>query len=131
MSSIKLIKILETQRETLLNELLEFRKMIPGSYNEVALKCGKKNCWCYKDTKIGHVSKRITWSDAGTSRMKTVPDSDVSWVKAMVRNYKTYKETRRKLKVVEKKLSEALDAIEKKIIRNTRMEKRDLWKTST
>jgi len=131
MSSIKRLKNLENQRKALLDELLEIREMIPGSYNEVGLKCGKKNCWCYKDEKMAHISKRITWSESGKSRMKTIPDESVPWIMEMTEKHRTYRRIRRGLRQIDNLYNEALDRMETEIVENTREEKADLWKNPT
>jgi len=131
MSTVKRIKDLERKRSLLVNELLAVQGMIPGSYNEVALKCGKKNCWCYTNRKLAHVSKRLTWSEGGTSKMKTIPNADASWVMEMIAHHREFRDLRRKLAETEKTLSLALKEYAKEIISNTRNERADLWKNPT
>ena len=122
MSSRKL-KNLKIKLIGLINRIDEFKLMLPGNYGEVYLKCGKKNCWCFK-SKEGHSFRRITWSDKGKGKTKAIPENDVSWIKKITNNYRIFRKKRQKLfKLVEEYRIE-LNKLEMKVVAKTR-EKRN------
>lgn len=120
MSSDKKIKKLEQARSSLLRDLLELENMIPGSYKSFLHKCGKLNCWCNQQEEGGHPFRRITWTEEGTSKTKTIPKEDVHWIKEVTNRYRAFRRLRRKLKNIEVHFKLALDQYEKDQIKKTR-----------
>ena len=119
MSSKNQIKKLEKKRSRIINELLDFEDMIPGAYNEVYCKCGKENCWC-KQENMGHLFRRITWSEYGRSMTRAIPENDINWIKKVTQNYRLFKEKRKQVKKIETQINELLNDFCKSIIVNTR-----------
>ena len=119
MSSINQIKKLEKKHSQIINELLDFKDMIPGAYNEVFCKCGKENCWCIQENR-GHLFRRITWSENRRSMTRAIPENDISWIKNVTQNYKLFKEKRKQIKKIEIQLNVLLNDFSKSIIENTR-----------
>lgn len=119
MSSINQIKKLEKERSQIINELLDYKDMIPGAYNEVFCKCGKDNCWCKQENK-GHLFRRITWSENRRSMTKAIPEDDVSWIKNVTQNYRLFKEKLKRIKNIENQINKLLNDLSKSIIANTR-----------
>jgi hypothetical protein len=118
MSTLHRIKKLQTQRNHLLDEVLAVETMIPGSFKEVYRKCGRKNCWCAEQG--GHLLRRITWSDNGTSRSKAIPENDVEWINHTTERYREFKRKCRKLFKLDADLKVLLDTHEKETIAKTR-----------
>ena len=110
----------------LLKELLSFQQMLPGTFKEVYCKCGKQNCWCYHKDAKGHPFRRITWSQDGRTRTKTIPQKDIDWILRVTGNYREFKKKRRKLKWFEGYVKSLIDEYEKTIIRKTRSLKKYL-----
>lgn len=117
MSSKKLIKI-EIQKAQILEELLKERLMLPGAFGVVYCKCGKDNCWCKKG--VGHPVKRITWTEKGKSKTKTIPEQDARWIKEVTKNYRNFKKMKRKLKTFQMETKAQIEKWEKKLIKKTR-----------
>lgn len=62
---------------------------------------------------------RINYSDNGRSRTKAVKPEDVSWAKEMTENYKRFRKNRQALRALEKKISQAIDDLETKVVDKT------------
>ena len=117
MSTPNKIKQLEQRRERLIGELLKTQAMIRGSFGTVHRKCGASNCWCAQG--IGHPVDRINYSDNGRSRTKAVKPEDVSWAKEMTENYKRFRKNRQALRALDKKINQAIDDLETKVVDKT------------
>ena len=122
MSSLNHIKELEKQRSRILGQILAFHSMLPGAYKEVYCKCGKPNCWCYKEG--GHLFRRITWSENGHSKTKAIPEEDIGWIKELTNNYREFQKKRRQIKELEVLLKELIGEHAKAVIKKSR-QKRD------
>jgi len=121
MSSLDRIKELEKQRSRILKQILAFRSMLPGAYKEVYCKCGKPNCWCYKNG--GHLFRRITWSENGQSKTKAIPEDDISWIKELTDNYREFQKKRRQIKELEALLKELIGEHAKTVIKKSRQQR--------
>jgi len=120
MSSDKKIKNLEKERAEILRCLLDFKMMIPGSFGELILKCGKKNCWCHQKKDGGHPLSRITWTENGVAKTKAIPKEDIEWIKEMTDSYRAFRQLRRKLKNLETTCKQTIDKYEREVVKNTR-----------
>ena len=121
MSTLKQIKALEKKRARILERMLSKKLMIPGSYKKVYCRCGKKNCWCCNGK--GHPYRRITWSEEGQSRTKSISEKNTGWIKEVTQNYRNFKEGQKQIKKYEEQLKKLLDKHSKEIIVKTRMKK--------
>jgi hypothetical protein len=95
--------------------------MVPGSYNEVYCRCGKSNCWCRSGK--GHLFRRITFSEDGKPKTKSVREENVEWIKKVTQNYRQFREGQRKIREYDKRLAKLLDRYLKEIIVKTRKKK--------
>ncbi len=121
MSILKQIKALEKKRACAIDEMLSEKLMAPGSYSQVYCRCGRKNCRCYSGK--GHLCRRITFSEDGKSRTKSIHEENIGWIKKVTRNYRDFKEGAKKIKEYDVRLFELLDKYLKEIIEQTRKEK--------
>ena len=121
MSILKQIKALEKKRAYALDKMLSANPMAPGSYRKVYCKCGKINCRCYSGK--GHPYSRITFSEDGRSRTKAIHDSNIGWIKKVIKNYRDFKESQKRIREYDARLFELLDRYLKEIIEETRKKK--------
>ncbi len=121
MSTLKEIKKLEEERAGVLEKILSIKLMVPGSYNEVYCRCGKKNCWCSSGK--GHPFRRITFSEDGKPKTKSIREENVGWIKKVTHNYRQFREDQKKIREYEKRLAKLLDRYLKEIIVKTRKKK--------
>ena len=120
MSSKKQIKKLEKLRNRIIEEIFGIQLMIPGSFNQVYCKCGKKNCWCYGKDKAGHTFRRIIWTEKGVPKTKAIPQEDVDWIKNVTESYRTFRKKRKEIQRLEDSIRRLLDEYAKDIVKNTR-----------
>ena len=121
MSTLKLIKALEKERASVIEKMLSRKLMTPGAYKQVYCKCGKKNCRCYSGK--GHPYRRISYSEEGQSRTKSISENNIEWIREVTRNYRNFKEGQKKIKEYEEQLKKLLDKHSKEIIEQTRKKK--------
>jgi hypothetical protein len=121
MSILKQIKALEKKRACAIDEMLSEKLMAPGSYSQVYCRCGRKNCRCYNGK--GHLCSRITFSEEGKSKTKSIHEENIGWIKKVTQNYRDFKEGAKKIKEYDMRLFELLDKYLKETIEQTRKEK--------
>jgi len=121
MSTLKQIKALEKKRAYALDRMLSVKLMAPGSYRKVYCRCGKVNCWCHSGK--GHPYSRITFSEDGISRTRSINENNIGWIKKVTKNYRSFKEGIKKIKEYDARLLKLLDQHLKEIIEETRKEK--------
>ena len=96
MSTLKQIKALEKKRDSALDKMLSAKLIAPGSYRQVYCRCGKKNYWCYSGK--GHPYRRITFSEDGKSRTKSISEKNTGWIKKLPKIIGILKKARRRLR---------------------------------
>ena len=111
----------------LLKKLLNEALMVPGTYGEVFVKCGKENCWCKE--KKGHLFRRITWSENGVSKTKSIPEKDIPWIIEATRNYRIFRKMKRELLALESKIKLELHVWENKQVKKSRKKKKMFQKS--
>jgi len=121
--SKKLLRLI-TAHTILLKKLLSESDIVPGAYRKVFVKCGKEGCWCKEGQ--GHPFRRITWSENGKSKTKSIPPEDVDWIIKVTENYRSFRKMRRELSLLKTKIKFELAIWEKKQIKATRKTKKYL-----
>ena len=116
--TVKKIKKLEEKHSLLIKQILEVQEMVKGSYGETSRKCGKATCWCAKD-KQGHSFFRITWSEKGKTRTKSIPEQDIDWITLKTEAYRNFRNQRHELRISELLLKELLNQFEKSVATKT------------
>jgi hypothetical protein len=122
------IKIAEKKRQDLLSKLLGEDKMVRGSFCQIYVKCGKKNCVCNTGKK--HPHKRMSWHEKGKSFSRAVPQEDCEWIEQMTNNFRQYRKTRKEIAKIEMEISNLLNRHEEEILKKSRKGKSylDVWK---
>jgi hypothetical protein len=101
----------------IVDELIQTRTMVKGSYTTVYRKCGKPTCRCAESGEKRHPSTRITWTENGISRTQTVKEMDHDLLRTATESYRKYRKSRRQLRTEEAFLEELLDKHEKENIK--------------
>lgn len=122
---LKSLKSAEKKRELCIAKFKNPPSMIRGSFHKTFTKCGRKECKCA--TGKGHPCQRITWREESKARTKGVPVSQEEWVRKMTKNYKDFRENRKKIKMLEVKINSILNELEAEIVaesweKNTKFE---------
>jgi len=123
------IKKAENERQELLLKLLIEEKMVRGSFCQIYVKCGKKNCACV--TGKGHSHQRMSWHEKGKSFSRAVPHEDYEWIEQMTNNFREYRKTRKEIMNIETTIRNLLDRHEEEILKKTRKKKSylEVWKS--
>lgn len=116
--TVKKIKKLEEKHSLLIKQILEVQEMVKGSYGETYRKCGKSTCWCAKNER-GHSFFRITWSEKGKTRTKSIPEQDIDWITLKTQAYRNFRNQRHELRISELLLKELLNQFEKSVAAKT------------
>ncbi len=118
------IQKLQRRRQALIQDLLNTKQMIRGSFGTAYRKCGKPNCWCAEGT--GHPVRRITWTEQARSRTQAIPAEDSVWIQTMTKNYKRFRNHRQALRALEREINTVVDELEAQIVEMTKRQKQYL-----
>ncbi len=110
MATTNQIKQAGQRIKRLVETLAATNAMVRGSFSTVYRRCGKQTCWCADPGQKGHVCTRITWTENGISRTKTVNEEDLKYLRKSVETYRTFRRRRRQLRSEEKLLEKLMDA---------------------
>ncbi|MBX9704287.1 MAG: hypothetical protein K2X39_09065 [Silvanigrellaceae bacterium] len=124
------IKKAENKRQDILLQLLEKKEMVRGSFCQIYVKCGNKNCACAIGK--GHSHKRMSWHEKGKSFSRAVPKEDYDWIQQMTNNFREYRKMRKELLKIEAKIRDLLDLNEESVLKKSRKGKSylEVWKSS-
>lgn len=120
MSTSEMKKLFDRQQK-IVDALFKIECMLKGSYCSVYTKCGKASCWCAEG--VGHKHSRLSWREAGKSRIRSIPSDDIAWVKKMIKNHSNFKKLTEKLAEVQDQIKTLLNHHAEKIIISTTKEK--------
>ena len=107
---LKKIQSTENKRSELVSQLLEEKKMTRGSFCQIFVKCGKKNCWCFKGK--GHPHWRMSLREQGKQFSRAVPVEEYEWIRETTKNYRDFKKIRKEIVALDKKIGILLDRYE-------------------
>jgi hypothetical protein len=107
---LKKFNDVEIRRQKLIADLIRIKKMVKGSFCQIHVKCGKKNCRCSTGTKHSHW--RMSIKENGKSFSRAVPPDEYEWIKEMTENYRKFKDLRNQLLDMEIETKTILDSFE-------------------
>ena len=94
----------------LLEVFLARDPLVKGSVYELRRKCGKPTCGCARGAPHGTVV--LSWSEAGRTRLRTLPPSRRGDLRAAVRRYQRFRRARARLVKVHAEMLTRIDALE-------------------
>ena len=94
----------------LLEVFLARDPLVKGSVYELRRKCGKPTCGCARGELHGTVV--LSWSEAGRTRLQTLPPSRRGDVRAAVRRYQRFRRARARLVKLHAQMLGLIDALE-------------------
>ena len=115
----KRLLTLVSRRSQLLDQLLEIRPILRGSFGRIHTRCGKPNCWCAQSDK-GHPHARLTWSESGKMMTRKVPAEHTDEIVGLTQSYRKFRSLRRKFLALEEKILLQLDQYEKSLVTQAR-----------
>lgn len=101
---------LMTELERVLEVVFGRSPLVKGNVYELARKCGKVNCICTR----GELHRRmvLTWSEAGKSRLLSIPAERVAEVKQKSEEYLRFRRARARVGEIHREILAVMDRIE-------------------
>lgn len=106
----EMIEANEKKRQELIAELIQVKKMVKGSFCQIYVKCGKKNCRC--STGEGHPHWRMSLKERGKSFSRAVPPEEYKWITEMTTNYRKFKKLHKQLLELEIQTKKLIECYE-------------------
>lgn len=101
----------ESQRQ--LDELLPLRELVKGSVYELQTRCGKPSCRCASEEGPRHSSTVLSWSERGTSRLRTLPSGERARFQRLTEAYRSFRQARAALVKLQRRMLATIDQLEK------------------
>lgn len=96
MNDIK--KLLKT-RSYLTRKLLLYREMLPGSFIERKITCGKKNCTCHINKEL-HTAYQLSYREDNKTISKMIPAESVDQVRKQIDQQKRFNSIVKKIQMI-------------------------------
>ena len=77
------------------HELLRHRELIKGSVYETQTRCGNPSCHCAKPRGVRHAATVLSWSEAGKTRIRSLPKADRARMRRLTESYRHLRQARR------------------------------------
>ena len=94
------------------HELLRHRESIKGSVYEIHTRCGNASCHCAKPGGVRHPATVLSWSEAGKTRIRSLPPPDRARIRGLTKNYRHLRQSRAALVKLHKQVLAAVDRLE-------------------
>ena len=104
------LKGLMTELERVLEVVFGRTPLVKGNVYELARKCGKVNCICTRGEL--HRSMVLTWSEAGKSRLLSIPAERVAEVNQKSEEYLRFRRARARVGEIHREILAVMDRIE-------------------
>lgn len=104
---------LAAEHQRLLDDLLPLRQLVKGSVYELQTRCGKPSCHCASDQGPLHSSTVLSWSEKGSTRLRSLPAGERARFRQLAENYRRLRHTRAELVKLHKRILAAIDRLEK------------------
>jgi hypothetical protein len=104
------LKRLVDEIEKLVPNFFYDQAMIKGSVVELKRKCGKEKCRCNEGEL--HLSKVLSASISGKTRMRAIPKDQIEEVKKKVDRYQKHRKSRARLGEIQREMLKIVDETE-------------------
>lgn len=96
-----------------LEDLLPLRELLKGSVYELKTRCGKPTCHCASPDGPLHSTSVLSWSQAGKTRLRSIPDREATRLRRLTENYRRFRQNRAKLVKLHRRMLLTIDRLEK------------------
>jgi hypothetical protein len=97
------------------HELLRHRELIKGSVYEIQTRCGNPSCHCAKPRGVRHAAIVLSWSEAGKTRIRSLPKADRARIRSLTENYRHLRQSRAHLVKLHQQVLVAIDGLEQSL----------------
>ena len=94
------------------HELLRHRELIKGSVYEIQARCGNPSCHCAKPRGVRHAATVFSWSEAGKTRIRSLPKADRARLRRLTESYRHLRQARANLVKLHQQVLDAIDRLE-------------------
>lgn len=98
------------QIENLLDIFMDRKPMTKGTVYEMKRKCGKPGCRCA--TGELHASMVLSWSEDGSTRIRTIPKGKLTEVRSLTERYQKFRRARARLIKLQLEMIALIDKID-------------------
>jgi len=95
-----------------LEQLLPLRQLVKGSVYELKTRCGKPTCHCASPHGPLHTSIVLSWSEKGSTRLRTLPAGQRARFRKLTQNYRRFRQARAALVQLHRRTLATLDQLE-------------------
>jgi hypothetical protein len=103
--------LLDDYRHTL-EDLLPLRQLLKGSIYELKTRCGKPSCHCAAQDGPLHATTVLSWSQAGRTRLCSVPEQEHARFCRLTENYRRLRQDRATLVKLHRRMLLTIDGLE-------------------
>lgn len=97
------------------HELLGHRELIKGSVYEILTRCGNASCHCAKPRGVRHSATVLSWSEAGKTRIRSLPKAGRARLRRLTENYRRLRQSRASLVKLHQQVLAAVDRLEQSL----------------
>ena len=94
------------------HELLRHRELIKGSVYQIQTRCGNPSCHCAKPRGVRHAATVLSWSEAGKTRIRSLPKADRARMRRLTESYRHLRQARANLVKLHQQVLDAIDRLE-------------------
>ena len=95
-----------------LRQVLQVRQLLKGSVYQLRTRCGHPSCHCAKPDGQRHSATVLSWSEAGRTRLRSIPASERARVRQWAEQYRRLRQTRVALSRLHQQILHAIDRLE-------------------
>jgi len=92
--------------------LLRYRELVKGSVYQIQTRCGNSSCHCAKPRGARHAATVLSWSEAGKTRIRSIPQADRARLRGLTENYRRLRQGRANLVKLHQQILDAIDRLE-------------------
>ena len=104
------LRRIHEQIENLLDIFMDRKPMTKGTVYEMKRKCGKPGCRCA--TGELHASMVLSWSEDGSTRIRTIPKGKLTEVRSLTERYQKFRRARARLIKLQLEMIALIDKID-------------------
>src|SRR5437660_11508185 len=77
-----------------LRQILQVGELIKGSVYQIQTRCGNPSCHCAKPRGVRHAATVLSWSEAGKTRIRSLPKADRARMRRLTESYRHLRQAR-------------------------------------
>ena len=94
------------------HEVLRYRELVKGSVYQMQTRCGNPSCHCAQARGARHAATVLSWSEAGKTRIRSIPQPDRARLRELTENYRGLRQARADLVKLHQQVLAAIDRLE-------------------